>query len=198
MKSRKEQFRILGLDETASLSQIKSAYRKLAKKYHPDVSKLSNARETFIEISEAYDYLIENEIEPDDKEVYRTSKAFKEKKEKAYKEWYDRNAERLREQAEYKAELKYKDFKKEELFQSKLEESLVKSAGCIISIVVAIFTTLILIDILDYFGLDYLRNAVIGISIFLFIPGISFLQVILEDNIYFKLKNYLKKKINRG
>ena len=45
---------ILGIPQTASLAEIKSAYRTLAKKYHPDVCKELNAHQKFIRINEAY------------------------------------------------------------------------------------------------------------------------------------------------
>jgi curved DNA-binding protein CbpA len=50
-------YEILGLKENATEAQIKNAYRALAKKYHPDVSKVPNAEEKFVEIAEAYEIL---------------------------------------------------------------------------------------------------------------------------------------------
>lgn len=49
--------KVLGLGENATLSDIKKAYRTLARKYHPDVSMLPNAKEKFIAVKEAYAYL---------------------------------------------------------------------------------------------------------------------------------------------
>jgi curved DNA-binding protein CbpA len=53
----KDYYQILGITPDATLTQIKSAYRKLAKKYHPDMNKASDAAERFREITEAYDTL---------------------------------------------------------------------------------------------------------------------------------------------
>ena len=53
----KDYYKILGVDESADDKAIKSAYRKLARQYHPDVSKESNAEEKFKEVSEAYEVL---------------------------------------------------------------------------------------------------------------------------------------------
>jgi molecular chaperone DnaJ len=50
-------YSVLGLDKTATADDIKSAYRKLAKEYHPDVNKSPEAEEKFKQISEAYDTL---------------------------------------------------------------------------------------------------------------------------------------------
>jgi curved DNA-binding protein len=57
----KDYYSILGVERTASEDDIKKAYRKLAKKYHPDVSKESNAEERFKEIAEAYATLKDKE-----------------------------------------------------------------------------------------------------------------------------------------
>jgi curved DNA-binding protein len=51
----------MGLDRKASEDDIKKAYRKLARKYHPDVSKEANAEEKFKEVGEAYEVLKDKE-----------------------------------------------------------------------------------------------------------------------------------------
>jgi len=53
----KDYYQVLGVDRDAGEDQIKRAYRKLARKYHPDVSKLADAEERFKEVSEAYKVL---------------------------------------------------------------------------------------------------------------------------------------------
>jgi curved DNA-binding protein len=53
----KDYYSILGLERGASDDDIRKAYRKLARKYHPDVSKEANAEEKFKEIGEAYETL---------------------------------------------------------------------------------------------------------------------------------------------
>src|SRR5207237_6976909 len=53
----KDYYKILGVARDASADDIKKAYRKLARKYHPDVSKEKNAEESFKEVSEAYETL---------------------------------------------------------------------------------------------------------------------------------------------
>jgi hypothetical protein len=51
-------YSILGLNRDCTREEIKSAYHRLAKQYHPDVNKSPGAAEKFRKISEAYEYLI--------------------------------------------------------------------------------------------------------------------------------------------
>ncbi len=53
----KDYYATLGVERGASDDQIKKAYRKLARKYHPDVSKEASAEEKFKEVGEAYETL---------------------------------------------------------------------------------------------------------------------------------------------
>ena len=57
----KDYYAILGVERGADADAIKKAYRKLARKFHPDVSKEANAEEQFKEVSEAYQTLSEAE-----------------------------------------------------------------------------------------------------------------------------------------
>ena len=57
----KDYYKVLGVARGASDDEVKKAYRKLARKYHPDVSKEANAKEKFQEVSEAYETLHDKE-----------------------------------------------------------------------------------------------------------------------------------------
>ena len=57
----KDYYEILGVKRDATDAEIKSAYRKLARKYHPDVNKEKGAEEKFKDINEAYEVLGDKE-----------------------------------------------------------------------------------------------------------------------------------------
>src|SRR5882762_3466506 len=53
----RDYYEILGVTRGADAEEVKRAYRKLARKFHPDVSKERNAEEKFKEVQEAYEVL---------------------------------------------------------------------------------------------------------------------------------------------
>ena len=57
----KDFYEVLGVSRTAGKDEIKSAYRKLAREWHPDVNKSEHAEEQFKEINQAYEVLSDDE-----------------------------------------------------------------------------------------------------------------------------------------
>ncbi len=68
MSNKRDYYEVLGVSKTANDDEIKKAYRKLAKKYHPDANpdNKKEAEEKFKEVSEAY----ENLSDPQKRQMY--------------------------------------------------------------------------------------------------------------------------------
>ena len=64
--AKRDYYEVLELSKNASSEDIKKSYRKLAKKYHPDINKDPGAEEKFKEINEAYEVL----SDPQKKQIY--------------------------------------------------------------------------------------------------------------------------------
>lgn len=61
MATKRDYYEVLGVSRDASDAEIKKAYRKLSKQYHPDINKEQGADEKFKEISEAYEILSDSQ-----------------------------------------------------------------------------------------------------------------------------------------
>ena len=57
MADKRDYYDVLGVSRDASDAEIKKAYRKLSKQYHPDINKEADAADKFKEITEAYEVL---------------------------------------------------------------------------------------------------------------------------------------------
>lgn len=86
-------FHILGLNTEATATEIRSAYRSLAKQFHPDVNSSENAKSQFIKIQEAYEVLSDPAKKARHKQLLhhntasRTSNYSQATRERIYEDW---------------------------------------------------------------------------------------------------------------
>jgi DnaJ-domain-containing protein 1 len=109
----KNYYAALQLDEGADEDAIKKAYRTLAKQYHPDINPEPQARERFLEIHEAYEYLMDPSRRAAFERRYerRTiSKEELERRERIYREWLRHQQEAARERASGYARQTFDEF----------------------------------------------------------------------------------------
>ncbi len=66
MAEKRDYYEVLGISRTATEAEVKGAYRKMARKYHPDINKEDHAEDRFKEVNEAYEAL----SDPDRRAAY--------------------------------------------------------------------------------------------------------------------------------
>ncbi len=116
----KDYYQKLGLSESASLEEIKKAYRVLAKKYHPDVSNEAEAEALFVEVNEAYEFLADEQR----REAYRQKRARRisseelQRRENVYRQWVEMQQEKAVLRARSHARVRYDDFVDSTIFKT--------------------------------------------------------------------------------
>ena len=104
--------KILEVDQNAKINDIKKAYRKKAKEYHPDLNKNPNANLQFIIINEAYTYLI-NEIKGNPQSKNRNTANTE-----THKDWESKERARARAKAAHHAKMKFEEFKETRIYKT--------------------------------------------------------------------------------
>jgi curved DNA-binding protein CbpA len=104
-----EYYEILGLPLNSSLVEIKKAYRKKARLYHPDINHSQDAKEKFIKATEAYDFLVASKEKEglDDEDYFRI-----------VEEWRKYRQDRTRQRAQYYARSSFAHFKNSKYYRS--------------------------------------------------------------------------------
>ena len=136
----KNYHKTLGLSSSATKAEIKVAYRKLAKKYHPDKNKSKQASQLFIEVNEAYAHLSNESSSFQTKNIV---KAPNRKRSKCSEDELKRRMDWARKYAQYK---KIKEERVIELEYYKINNSSRKKIITLINWVSISFAFLILID----------------------------------------------------
>ena len=125
-------YELLGLPADSSVEEIKKAYRKKARLYHPDINPSPNAKDLFIRITEAYDFLIANhEKIKTDEEAYN----------QAMEDWRKYRQNRSRKRATVYTRTSYSTFKKTRFYKTtRIFDRTTIVSGFAISIMVLIYT----------------------------------------------------------
>jgi curved DNA-binding protein CbpA len=141
-------YKILNLPADASLEEIKIAYRKKARLYHPDVNPSPDAKDLFISATEAYEFLISTHSKTvTDDAKYR----------EAMEDWRKYRQDRSRKRATSYARTSYTAFKDSKFYKSTRIFDLT-------SIIIS-FTTSILILFFTVFGYIFrLKNPIPGVE----------------------------------
>jgi curved DNA-binding protein CbpA len=175
-------YRILDLPFNSSVDEIKKAYRKKARLYHPDINPSPDAKEMFINVTEAYEFLISNheKIKTDDQEYHQ-----------AMEDWRKYRQDRSRKRATVYSRASYGKFKNTNFYKStRIFDGTTIILSFLISILVLVYAV---------YGYFYrLKNPIPGLekpSVFtlalLLLPGMIFFIVTF---LYFKAYRETSKK----
>lgn len=131
----KSYFEILEVDGSSNLNDIKKAFRKKAKLYHPDLNKAEDANEKFIQINEAYEFFLrffqkydkqgakypgsqqKDNCNSGEKQA-RDYSSYYRAYDKFYKSWFEKGQYKAKQRAEYYAQKEYEEFKKSRLYKT--------------------------------------------------------------------------------
>jgi len=128
----RDYYDILGIPVNSSSEEIKKAYRKKARLYHPDINPAPDAKDMFISITEAYEFLIAyNEKINSDEETYR----------QAMEDWRKYRQDRSRKRAKAYARTSYSNFKNTSFYRTtRILDKTTIVFSFVVSIMVLIYT----------------------------------------------------------
>jgi hypothetical protein len=125
-------YELLGLPADSSIEEIKKAYRKKARLYHPDINPSLNAKDLFIRITEAYDFLITNH-----EKISADAQSYNQ----AMEEWRKYRQNRSRNRAKAYTRTTYSTFKKTQFYKTtRIFDGTTIIFSLAISIMVLIYT----------------------------------------------------------
>ena len=170
-------YKILGLTPDSTVEDIKKAYRVKARQYHPDINHAPDAKDLFIIITEAYDFLISyHEKIKNDEDAYH----------QAMDDWRKYRQHRSRKRAHAYARAPYSTFKNSNYYRTtRIFDGTTIIYGFIVAVMVIIYT------IIGYFY--RLNHPIPGLekpSVFAFIMLLALGIVFLFVSIAY-LRNYV-------
>jgi hypothetical protein len=127
-------YKVLGLTNGCSVEEIKKAYRKKARECHPDINHDPDAKDMFISITEAYEFLITNfDKISSDEDSYN----------KAMEDWRKYRQNRSRRKANVYAQASYVRFKNTNFYKTtRIFDGTTIISSLIVSILVLVVTVL--------------------------------------------------------
>jgi hypothetical protein len=128
----KDYYEILGIPSNSSIDEIKKAYRKKARLYHPDINPSPDAKDHFITITEAYEFLITNHDKiKSDEQVYQ----------EAMEDWRKYRQDRSRKRATVYARSSYTTFKNTKFYRTtRILDGTTIVFSFVVSIIVLVYT----------------------------------------------------------
>lgn len=112
-------YQVLGVSSSASLDEIKKAFKRRARELHPDVNKAADAHEQFILLNEAYQYLQNlktGKIYSSQRRSYTPSGTYG-----SYEDYAKRERDDARKRAEFYARKRYRDFQQSAYYKRSME-----------------------------------------------------------------------------
>jgi hypothetical protein len=125
-------YQILGLPVNSSVNDIKKAYRQQARKYHPDINPSPEAKDKFIIVTEAYEFLIANHDRINtDEEAYL----------RAMDNWRKYRQDRSQQRARAYAHASYIRFKKTKFYKTtRILDGTTIIFSLILSVIMVLYT----------------------------------------------------------
>ena len=105
-------YNILGIPKNASIREIKNAFRQKAKAYHPDINKTKGAHEKFIDINEAYAYLMNLHNRETGNITGQSARN------EHYMRWMEIERQKARARAAKRARMKFEEFQRSAIYKT--------------------------------------------------------------------------------
>ncbi len=105
-------YNILGVSKNAGIREIKKAFRIKAKAFHPDINKTEGAHEKFLDINEAYTYLMNLHGK------YAGNISDQTAHENYYHYWMEKERQKARARAAQRARMRFEEFKQSPLYKT--------------------------------------------------------------------------------
>lgn len=140
MASMDNYYQILDVLPNADIEQIKKAYRKKAKQYHPDICKDDDAQERFVLINEAYEYLVKLKSIRS-----KTSYNSNNDADAFWRKWKQEEKRKARERAQQYAKMRYEAYIKSDIYKtSEVVNTVVDSLATVLIVLMVIIMPLLL------------------------------------------------------